>query len=141
MSMKEVFLKFKQEKGEFIYLLLCLGVYLIITSLLGITCLIKHTIGISCPGCGMTRAIRSLAVFNFSKAFYYHPLVFLLIPMMVLLVFFTIRKMYKTRKIFIYAMVFIFVAVYFYRLVFTETAVVVLEPSKGLIIKFLRWLF
>ncbi len=139
--MKEVFLKLKQEKGELVYLSLCLVVYLAITSLLDITCLIKHTIGISCPGCGMTRAVKQLILFDFSKAFYYHPLVFLLIPMMVLLVLFTIRKMYKTRKIFIYAMVFIFVAVYFYRLVFTETAVVVFEPSKGLIMKFLRWLF
>ena len=139
--MKKVFFKLKKDKYEVAYLSLCLLAYLTISSLLNITCIIKHITGVSCPGCGMTRAVKSLVFLDFSKAFYYHPLVFLLIPIAVLLFLFTARKMYKTRKIFIYIIAFLFIAVYFYRLFFLETAVVVFEPSSGLIGKFLRWLF
>ena len=44
----------------------------------GSNCLIKRTIGIPCPSCGMTRATYYLFTFQFDKAFYYHPLVFIM---------------------------------------------------------------
>lgn len=140
--MNNVFLKpNKEKKKELIYLSLCLIVYLTVTSLLDITCIIKHLTGISCPGCGMTRALKSLIFLNYSKAFYYHPLVFLLIPITVLLFVFTIRKMYKTRKAFVYVIAILFILVYFYRLIFLETKIVIFEPRSGSIIKFLNRLF
>lgn len=140
--MNNIFLKLKKEKKkELIYLSLCLIAYLTVTSLLNITCIIKHITGISCPGCGMTRALKSLVLFNFSKALYYHPLVFLLIPIAVLLLVFTIKKMYKTRKVFVYVVAILFIAVYCYRLLFLETKIVVFEPRTGLIQKFFNWLF
>ncbi len=52
--------------------------------LLGIGCPIKFITGVSCAGCGMTRACISAAHLDFGKAFYYHPLFPLLIPMGIL---------------------------------------------------------
>lgn len=138
--MKKVVSKLGKEKNELLYLTLCLTVYLALTSLLNITCLIKYITGVSCPGCGMTRALKSLIVFDFSKAFYYHPLVFFIIPIAVLLLVFTVNKMYKTRKIFITFTATLFMVVYAYRLFFTKTAIVVFEPYSSLVSKFLRWI-
>ena len=42
-------------------------------------CPFSYIIGISCPGCGMTRALFSVLLFDFTSAFYYHPLWWLII--------------------------------------------------------------
>jgi len=42
-------------------------------------CVFKAVIGIPCPGCGMSRAWSSFFVGNFGKAFFFHPL-FWLVP-------------------------------------------------------------
>lgn len=41
-------------------------------------CPIYRLTGVPCPGCGMTRALMRLCVFDFASAWYYHPLVFFL---------------------------------------------------------------
>lgn len=44
-------------------------------------CVVRFFTGIPCPSCGMTRAAFSLLRFDFCMAFYYHPLVYLLLPL------------------------------------------------------------
>lgn len=48
-------------------------------------CPIRFLTGFCCPGCGMTRAALSLAKFDFSGALYYHPMVYSL-PVILLLI-------------------------------------------------------
>lgn len=40
----------------------------------GFKCVFRTLTGVPCPGCGMTRAMISVLKFEFSDAFYYHPL-------------------------------------------------------------------
>lgn len=54
-----------------------IGFYAVLFAL-DITCPIKFVTGVSCPGCGMTRACLSLLEGDPARAFYYHPLVWLL---------------------------------------------------------------
>ena len=81
-------------------------------------CLIKRTIGIPCMGCGMSRAFVYLFSFNFSQAFFYHPLVFI-IPFIILVfllqdtMFF--GKLYHS-KIFWGSILSLFVVVYIIRM-------------------------
>ena len=137
--MKNVFKSSTAKQREYLYLLLCVILYVVITSFFDITCIIKYFSGVSCPGCGMTRALKSLLVFNFDKAFYYHPLVFLLAPLTIAL--FTVRKNHKIRNILIYIAIAMFILVYLYRLIFTHTDIVTINPKSGLIAKFFIWLF
>ena len=84
----------------------------------GPNCLIKRTLGIPCPGCGMTRATYYLFTFQFSEAFFYHPLVFLM-PLIVstfLLNGYGIFKTLFESKIFWGIIIVSFVAVYIIRM-------------------------
>ena len=49
-----------------------------------IGCPIRYVTGIPCPGCGITRAVLALLRLDFTEAFHFHPLVFLL-PVLALL--------------------------------------------------------
>ena len=42
----------------------------------GITCVFLYFLGVPCPGCGMTRALRSVLRFEFLQAFRYNPLIY-----------------------------------------------------------------
>ena len=137
--MKKLIEILTKKHREVLCLLLCIVVYFIVTSLFDITCIIKYLSGISCPGCGMTRAVKSLIFFDFSKAFYYHPLVFLLLP--IAAAFFVVRKNTKARNILIYIVAVIFLLVYFYRLFFTDTSIVVADISSGLFARIFSLLF
>lgn len=48
-------------------------------------CPIRYFTGIACPGCGMTRAAWALLQLDFATAFHWHPLIFLMPPLAVLL--------------------------------------------------------
>lgn len=63
------FLEHKKKAFLFVLAFLVLiGIY----SLTG--CPIKRITGIPCPGCGMSRAWRSVLTFHFKDAFLFHPL-------------------------------------------------------------------
>ena len=47
---------------------------------IGIPCLFYKITGLKCPGCGITRLIFSLIKLDFRQAFFYNPLVFILLP-------------------------------------------------------------
>ena len=137
--MKKLIRILTEKYREVLCLLLCIVAYFVITSLFDITCIIKYISGISCPGCGMTRAAKSLILLDFSKAFYYHPLVFCLLP--IAAIFFVIRKNKKAKNVFIYIVAAIFFLVYFYRLFFTDTSIVVADISSGLFARVFSFLF
>lgn len=42
-------------------------------------CPMEYFLGIPCPGCGMSRALLALVRFDFAQAFYYHPLIWLVL--------------------------------------------------------------
>ena len=50
-------------------------------------CIFKGVTGIPCPGCGMTRACLAILQGEFSTAWRYHPVSFLLIGLSILIVF------------------------------------------------------
>ncbi len=50
----------------------------------GIPCPINKFTGYLCPGCGITRCIFSIIEFRLKDAFFYNPLVFILIPFFLL---------------------------------------------------------
>ena len=50
-----------------------------------IKCPIYSILHIYCPGCGLTRMIKSILQLNFYQAFRYNPLLFILFPFMLVL--------------------------------------------------------
>lgn len=66
-------------------LLVLLFVYYFLSRNFGfsIPCPIHYFTGYYCPGCGITRCLFSLIQLDFSKAFRYNQLVFILIPFFV----------------------------------------------------------
>ena len=99
----------------------------------GVGCPIKYISGISCAGCGMTRACISALRLDLSSAFAYHPLWIGLPVVLPLLAFFKIKKMNKAFYSLIFAAAGIMLAVYIYRLVLTDSSVVVFSPRSGAI--------
>lgn len=47
---------------------------------LGWNCPVQHFTGVPCPGCGLSRAAMALLRLDFDAAFRYHPMVFVLPP-------------------------------------------------------------
>lgn len=81
-------------------------------------CLVKLSIGIPCPGCGMTRAIGYLLVFDFSTAFHFHPLVFLL-PIVLIIFLYQETKYFNkiaNSKAFWVSILLLFIIVYAIRM-------------------------
>ena len=64
---------------RFIKNILVLFILIAIFYMLDIGCIFKKLSGLSCPGCGMTRAWLSLFKGDIGKAFYYHPLFWMII--------------------------------------------------------------
>ena len=64
---------------RFIKNILVLFILIAIFYILDIGCIFKKLSGLSCPGCGMTRAWLSFLKGDIGKAFYYHPLFWMMI--------------------------------------------------------------
>ena len=91
----------------------------ILTILIAINygCIYKRLLGITCPGCGLTRAYKSLIHGDIKQAFYYHPL-FWTIPIIGYIGIFTPKNESKLLLFFII----LFVIVYIIRIL-TNTLV------------------
>ena len=116
---------------------LSIGVFYLIMELAGITCPIKFITGISCAGCGMSRAWMSLIKLDPAAAFSYHPLFFL--PPIMLLMYLFRKKM--NQKLYLSMMILCVLAmtgVYFYRMLFTDSNIVVFEPENNIIAKLIK---
>lgn len=73
------------KQNYLLIIILCL--YLIISSIFNSTCIFRYITKVACPACGATRAYLSLLNLDFKKAFYYHPLFPILLPMVIYLMF------------------------------------------------------
>lgn len=97
-------------------------------------CPIRYLTGIPCLGCGMTRACLCLLHFDFGKAFYYHPLCYL---MPVAFIFYLckekIDKEILTRLQWIMALLFVFV--YIVRILDPSNMLIKINVSNGLLYK------
>jgi len=82
-------------------------------------CPIRAFFGIPCPGCGMTRALFSAFTLDFEKAFYYHPLfwlVLILVPAGI--VYYLLGKPYTANvRGAILGVALLFIIVYIIRLI------------------------
>lgn len=98
----------------------------------GIGCPVRWLTGISCAGCGMTRAVLWAVRLQFDKAFYYHPL-FWMLPLGGLVFFFRDKIPIKLEKCLAWLAVVCFGAVYLMRLFGPDQAVVAFEPKEGML--------
>lgn len=88
---------------------------IVIYLLLGIECPFKRFFGIPCAGCGMTRAIKSALKFDFTSAFYYHPL-FPTVPIILFVLIFADKFKPKFHIIFWALTAIIYLLVYLIRI-------------------------
>lgn len=117
-------------------LVLIIFVLYVILNVIGAGCPIKFLSGLSCPGCGMTRAIKSLLILDFTKAFYYHPL-FPITPFMLYLFLFEDRIKPKYVKVGWAGIVILFLITYIIRLFISNHSVVSIDFTSGFV---LRWI-
>lgn len=111
--------------------------YLLIEAV-GITCPIKFLTGISCAGCGMSRAWISAAHLDFSMAFYYHPLFWIVIPAGIWI--FAGEKMpKKVYQTGFWLICIMMLGVYILRFFDHSQDIVVFEPMNGFFMRVLRY--
>ncbi len=120
-------------KDRLLLMLYLAGIYLFF-SLLHIGCPLKFITGISCPGCGMTRAFRSLLQLDINMALHYHPL-FILVPFMFVLYLFDFYINPKLIKVLWATIILTFLIIYFIRLFLLQSDVVEIDISYGIVIR------
>lgn len=62
-------------------------------------CPMRNTFGIPCPGCGLTRATVALAHGDFASALHFHPLVWLMLPIFVVMVIEEVYIFVRRRRL------------------------------------------
>ena len=82
--------------GLLVLLAMAVAAY-VSASLLGWGCPVQHFTGIPCPGCGLSRASFALLRLDFWMAFRYNPMIYVL-PPVVLLVLFRKKPLLGTEK-------------------------------------------
>lgn len=116
---------------------------------MGITCLIKFVTGISCPGCGMTRAWLSFLTGHPHRAFAYHPLFLVLVPVAAYLILriVLIRKgvqRHLIRRADYILLTLLCIAMficYGLRMADPHDTIVVCHPSEGIVGRVFSWLY
>ena len=99
----------------------------------GIGCPIRWLTGIPCAGCGMSRAFLSVFTGHFRAAYGYHPLVFPVLPLVLLWLtgMFQDRRLASLQKPAMTLIIIAFIAVYIVRLV-RQDPVLEIDISKGI---------
>lgn len=103
---------------KFVVVLFLLVLYLVIAGYFNIyiPCPIKAITGFYCPGCGITRMIKSLFELDFYAAFRYNPLLFISLPFDLFLYFdYVFRKnksLYKKIPELVWYIIIILLIVY-----------------------------
>ena len=88
----------------------------------------------------MTRACTALLQFDFSAAWYYHPLVFyLIIAIPVMIVLYLKDEDRLCKWILVFSAV-LMLAVYLYRMIVVHTPVLVFAPENGILARFFLWI-
>ena len=103
--------------------------------MLGITvCPLRSAFGLSCPGCGMTRAWWALLAGDLQGAFHYHPLFWLPVPALLLLVFGD-RLPDRVFRGLLFLMLALYLTVYGIRLADPADEVVWFHPERGMFLQ------
>lgn len=108
-----------------------LTVYVGLSFLIPMQCPIQWLTGISCPGCGITRALTAFCKLDFAAAWYYHPVIFYLIPAAPVLLIAYLRNAKKLTEVLLWVTVGVMIAVYLYRLLVLHSPVVKADFSEG----------
>ena len=100
-------------------------------------CPIRWLTGLCCPGCGMTRAILACLRLDFAAAWNYHPVVFIMPIVAILLIIF--RKNKRAVSIICLCTAVILIAVYIVRMA-QGGDVVYFHPHDSVIFKLINLL-
>ena len=103
-------------------------VYYLVTWFTG--CPFRFFLGISCPGCGMTRAILAALHLDFSAAFAYHPLFFLM-PFFLLAYYLDPWIDWSRHTLLLTFTVLLFIVVYLIRLLYLHDPMIIWHPADG----------
>ena len=83
-----------------IIILIILSV-LVLEDIISIPCPVHFLTNLHCPGCGVTRMIKSILKLDFYQAFRYNQLVFVLLPFFIfLLIDYLIKKILNKESIY-----------------------------------------
>ena len=119
--MKKIFLTPLTFIKKNYIIIIFLIIYFIITNLIfHNSCLLKLIIGLPCPACGITRAWANFIMFDFDKAFFYHPLFLIVIPISIIILYkedFKITKRLYNSKLFWIILIILIINVYIYRFI------------------------
>ena len=88
-------------KNNFLlFLVICTIIFLILDTIFKfhIPCVFESITGFYCPGCGVTRMLKSMLVFDFYQAFRYNPLLFIFTPFILILLFNYLYCYYKKKE-------------------------------------------
>lgn len=91
-------------------------------SVLGWGCPVWHFTGIPCPGCGLSRAAFALLRLDFWTAFRYHPMIYVL-PPVVLLVLFRKKPLFgsqKRERVFLWSVMALWACIWVVRLILRD---------------------
>jgi hypothetical protein len=130
--MKKIIERIKEKKDGILAFITVAIVYMVM-AYMGVGCPIKFLTGISCAGCGMSRAWMALLHLDIVSAFYYHPLFWM--PVFVLILY--VMK----KKIPWIPIIVLFIVVYIIRLTDSSQDIVVANIHDGFICSRIRFLF
>lgn len=96
---------------------------------LGSGCLWWQTLGLPCPTCGMSRAWLCALSADFAGAFFWHPLFWIIPPLVLLLIFAGAERRWVQKSLIFCAV--LFAVVYLARMVllFPHTAPMTVNPN------------
>lgn len=123
--------------SDFVKGMIAIVVLYSLLSIAGIGCPIQFITGISCAGCGMTRAWISFLTGNMQNAFYYHP-VFFLPLFFVLLVLVKKRIPEGIYKKMAAGIIVIFLAVYIVRMLNPNDTIIRFDVKNGFLFQLLH---
>lgn len=96
-------------------LIFILSIIILVVFYYSVGCPIRWMTGVSCPSCGMTRAAMALLRFDFTAAYNYHPLIFIL-PIVAIVYFFRKRLSKKAQTFFFVLFIALMLIVYILRM-------------------------
>ena len=122
----------QEHRGTILGLSVVLGVCLLRFAL-GLPCPIAYLTGISCPGCGMTRGLWSLATLDFTAAWRFHPASFALPPACILWGVFCLKGRKKAANATLIVFCALLILIYLWRILHENGGVLTIDPRSGLI--------
>lgn len=130
----------KINKREDIGAVLIIASLYLLMSVLGVGCPIAFLTGISCAGCGMTRAWLAAFQGDVRLAMYYHPLFWMVIPLIIW--FLTGQRMNRRLyRVGLAVFAILFILLYIWRMLWGDGTIVYFHPLQGAIAGAYRKIF